>query len=90
MVKLISLQTACWAVTSATTLLTSLLPMYDRANIQDKMILGQVITLLRCFSSFIKTEQESLINEQIQDFPMDIEEGNLNTLADIATIFSQE
>lgn len=91
MVKLISLSTAVWAVSAATSLISNLIELHDRetSSMSDKLILGQVITLLRCFSSFIKTEQESLINETIQDFPLDIEEGNLNTLADVATVFSQ-
>lgn len=64
--KLISLQSAVWVVSSATTLITQLLSRYeetDSTDLQTRSLLAQCIQILRVFSGFISSEQLNEINE---------------------------
>lgn len=84
--RLISLQSAVWCVSAATSLITQLLSRFDECqpdNYSDRALLSQCITMLRIFSNFISDEQLSEINENplvdIEDFT------SLNILADVAS-----
>lgn len=84
--RLITLQSAVWAVSAATSLINQLLNRFDEAapdDYQDRALLSQCITMLRIFSNFISDEQLSEINENpledIEDFT------SLNILADVAS-----
>lgn len=89
--KLISLTSATWIVSSATTLITSLLVMFDEGTPRQRVVLGQAITLLRVFSSFIVQEQQSIIDDEITDLDFSmLENGDLHGLADVASIFEEK
>lgn len=88
MVKLISLTSATWLLTSSFELCKILLERYNQSP--DQELDGRIINLLRVFSYFIEQEQASLVNE---DLPMEIGELPLSTpllgLAEISQVFKQ-
>ncbi len=83
---LITVKSAKWVLSSATSLISLLLTKYDdTSDINLKGLLGQTINILRVMSSFIASEQLSYINDVIEN---DIEMGQsgIDMMADIATL----
>lgn len=85
--RLISLQSATWAVASATGLISQLLDRFDQTASDDysqRSLLAQCIQMLRIFSNFISDEQLSEINENpladLETLPM-----SLDILAGVAS-----